>query len=69
MLEDPELGLEYINKALEGFPPGPEREFLVYRRDEMEKRIAREELEEQGLPVPPELMPAEPHDHGHHHPH
>ncbi len=67
MLEDPESGIIYLEKALETYPVGPEREYLVYRKEELEKRILREELEAQGLPVPPELMPAEDHHHHHHH--
>ncbi len=65
-LHEPELAQEYMQKAIEALSPGPERELLVYRLNELSKRVEREKLEAEGKPIPPELMP-EQHDHGHHH--
>lgn len=70
-LDDPETSLEYYKKARDVMSAGQERARVDDRIEELEKRLQREELEEKGLPVPPELQPEieDPHDHHHHHHH
>ena len=68
-LDEPEKARDHFDKAREDIPTGVERALIDDRIEELEQRLEREFLEEEGLPVPPELQPEidDPHDPHHHH--
>ncbi len=67
-LGDPEKAVELLEEVIEEVPFDEERELLRNRIDAFERQIEREKLEEQGLPIPPELEEHH-HDHDHDHDH
>lgn len=62
-LGKPEKALELLTEALQLTTHGLERELLSGRVNELEKRLEREKLQRQGLPIPPHLMPEPEHHH------
>ena len=69
-LKEDEKALEQFEMVLSELPAGAERELIGDRIEELERRIKRKELEEQGKPIPPELHPdldVDVHRHDHHH--
>lgn len=61
--EAPAEALTFLGLARDLAPEGAERNLINNRITELQKKIERQKLEAEGMPIPEHLLPEEPHQH------